>query len=62
MCMDAIEAGRTGSTAKARIEIAANGPIIAGLIDRTLVHVVAGGAIDFVASWTGDALEVGREA
>lgn len=62
MRMNTIEARRTWSTAEAWIEIMANDHIVAGLIELTLIHIVAGGAIAFVATWTGDALKVWREA
>lgn len=62
MGMNAIKARRTGATAKTWIEIVAHGQSIAGLIERTLVHIVAGGAVDFMATWTGDALKVRRKA
>lgn len=62
MRMNAIKARRTGATEKARIEILANGQSITGLIERTLIHIVAAGAIDFMATWTGDALKVRRKA
>lgn len=62
MRMNAIKARRTGAAEKARIEILANGQSITGLIERTLIHIVAGGAIDFMSTWTGDALKVRRKA
>lgn len=62
MGMYAIVARRTWSTAETRIEIMANDHSVAGLIELTLVHVVAGGAIDLVATWTRDALEIWRKA
>lgn len=62
MCMNTIEARRTWATPEARVEIMANDHIVAGLIELTLIHIVAGGAVDFVATWTGDTLKVWREA